>query len=170
MPSSLLFTLAEMLCRYWRQLIVIDLALISGGLAAVIDKRAGGATECANATSFFPQLVDHFSGAKDAFQQQYQIIDQFYKPGGPILYQFGAEGPMSCLVSLATSCERLLELTELRNPASYQHGPRSWMRSWLPWSIASLAAHSHRMFQTSRSGMKVSPWRMSSKINSFSST
>lgn len=54
-------------------------------------------------TKFFPQPVHHntFNGdwndTNATFLQQYQLIDQFYKPGGPILFFQSPEDPYSCL-------------------------------------------------------------------------
>lgn len=51
-------------------------------------------------TQFREQKVDHFGKSKKTFKQQYQIIDDFYKAGGPILFYQGAENDqISCLVS-----------------------------------------------------------------------
>jgi hypothetical protein len=51
-------------------------------------------------TQFREQKVDHFGKSMKTFKQQYQIIDDFYKSGGPILFYQGAENDrISCLVS-----------------------------------------------------------------------
>ena len=51
-------------------------------------------------TEFLDQKIDHFGKHQGTFKQQYQVIDEFYKPGGPILFYQGAEnGEMVCLVS-----------------------------------------------------------------------
>ncbi|KAI9348441.1 peptidase S28, partial [Zopfochytrium polystomum] len=48
---------------------------------------------------FFPQKVDHFGSLKgtngsDTFQQYYIVVDQFYKPGGPIFFWIGGESEL----------------------------------------------------------------------------
>ncbi|KAI9324392.1 peptidase S28 [Zopfochytrium polystomum] len=48
---------------------------------------------------FFPQKVDHFgsqtgTNGSDVFQQYYILVDQFYKPGGPIFFWIEGEGPL----------------------------------------------------------------------------
>ncbi|KAJ3303678.1 hypothetical protein HDU76_005318 [Blyttiomyces sp. JEL0837] len=45
---------------------------------------------------FYTQTVDHFGNAKgingsSTFQQWYAIVDQFYKPGGPVIYYIEGE-------------------------------------------------------------------------------
>ncbi|RFU26834.1 hypothetical protein B7463_g9505, partial [Scytalidium lignicola] len=53
-------------------------------------------TECA--TAFMAQKVEHNSSSNATFQQQYQVIDEYYKPGGPVLYLQGAESrTIECL-------------------------------------------------------------------------
>ena len=39
---------------------------------------------------------DHSSNNTDTFNQQYQIIRQFHRSGGPILFYQGAESPLDC--------------------------------------------------------------------------
>lgn len=62
-------------------------------------------TKCASGTKFFPQLLDHFSndtsGPNSTFFQQFQVIDTYYRPGGPILFLQGDESPLDCLESFA---------------------------------------------------------------------
>ncbi|EXJ58999.1 hypothetical protein A1O7_06430 [Cladophialophora yegresii CBS 114405] len=54
-------------------------------------------------TKFFPQPVHHdkFNGdwtdKNTTFLQQYQVIDKFYKPGGPILFYQSPEDAYSCV-------------------------------------------------------------------------
>ncbi|KAJ3303410.1 hypothetical protein HDU76_005352 [Blyttiomyces sp. JEL0837] len=47
---------------------------------------------------FYTQSVDHFGNAKgvngsSTFQQWYAMVDQFYKPGGPVIFYLEGEGP-----------------------------------------------------------------------------
>lgn len=62
-------------------------------------------TLCPSGTKFFPQILDHSSndttGANSTFLQQFQIIDTYYKPGGPILFLQGDETPLDCLERFA---------------------------------------------------------------------
>ncbi|KAK6382288.1 hypothetical protein LTS17_004175 [Exophiala oligosperma] len=47
---------------------------------------------CTTPTHFFDQLVDHENSSNKAtFQQQYQVVADHFKPGGPILYYQQAE-------------------------------------------------------------------------------
>ncbi|KAJ3411583.1 hypothetical protein HDV05_002003 [Chytridiales sp. JEL 0842] len=51
-------------------------------------------------TGFFPQKVDHFGpttgiNGSSTFNQFYILVDEFYKPGGPIFFWIGGEGPLS---------------------------------------------------------------------------
>ncbi|KAI9352955.1 peptidase S28 [Zopfochytrium polystomum] len=48
---------------------------------------------------FFPQIVDHFGSQRgingsDVFQQYYIVVDQFYKPGGPIFFYIKGESEL----------------------------------------------------------------------------
>lgn len=56
-----------------------------------------------NATSpvmFFEQKRDHFNSSDSAtWQQAYVIVDKFYKPGGPVFFELGGEGPMADIIS-----------------------------------------------------------------------
>lgn len=55
---------------------------------------------CSPATKTFEQKVDHIGDSNEVFQQQYQVIDEYFHPGGPILfYQGGETTDMICLVS-----------------------------------------------------------------------
>jgi len=66
-------------------------------------------------TQFREQKVDHFGKSLKTFKQQYQIIDDFYKAGGPILFYQGAENDqISCLVSTKVlSLVRYIVLTTI---------------------------------------------------------
>lgn len=58
---------------------------------------------CSHPTSLYTQKVNHdsVSGANGTFQQQYQMISDFYRPGGPILFYQGAENAeFVCLENL----------------------------------------------------------------------
>ena len=56
---------------------------------------------CSPVTKFFNQNVDHFGPSNQLFPQQYQILDTYFKPGGPILfYQGGETVDMICLEDL----------------------------------------------------------------------
>jgi dipeptidyl-peptidase-2/lysosomal Pro-X carboxypeptidase len=57
--------------------------------------------DCSPATKFFEQNVDHYGPRYQLFPQQYQILDTYFKPGGPILfYQGGETADMICLEDL----------------------------------------------------------------------
>nr|POE88044.1 lysosomal pro-x carboxypeptidase [Quercus suber] len=56
------------------------------------NQTASDESACSHPTESFTQPLDHFDSAgNQTFQQRYQIIDQFFKPGGPILFYQGAE-------------------------------------------------------------------------------
>lgn len=44
-----------------------------------------------NYTTFMSQQVDHLSDSRETFLQQYQVVDRFFRPGGPIFFVQGAE-------------------------------------------------------------------------------
>ncbi|KAF2120399.1 peptidase S28 [Lophiotrema nucula] len=56
-----------------------------------VDTPTGNPSNCTTPTKFFKQLVHHDSSSNETFLQQYQVIDQFFKPRGPILYYQGQE-------------------------------------------------------------------------------
>lgn len=73
--------------------------------AAAIQKAANvstGNTLCAGGTKYFPQPIHHktFNGdwcnTNATYLQQYEIFDQFYKPGNPILLYQTPEDPLTC--------------------------------------------------------------------------
>ncbi|KIY01019.1 uncharacterized protein Z520_03685 [Fonsecaea multimorphosa CBS 102226] len=53
---------------------------------------------CTHPTAFYDQTIDHNATKSGTFKQQYQLILDYYKPGGPILFMQGAEtANLSCL-------------------------------------------------------------------------
>lgn len=74
-----------------------------------VDTPTGNPANCTYPTRYFRQLVDHSKNEGDyilngidssksaTFLQQYQMITDYFKPGGPILFYQGAEAPLSCL-------------------------------------------------------------------------
>ena len=65
-----------------------------------ITKMVPPQANCTHPTAFYAQKVDHFDElSTKTFQQQYQVISDYFKPGGPILYYQGAENArINCLV------------------------------------------------------------------------
>jgi len=60
----------------------------------------GNKGNCSHPTAFFEQLVDHSTGSGETFAQQYQVIDDYFQPGGSIIFYQGAESKsIACLVS-----------------------------------------------------------------------
>jgi hypothetical protein len=74
-----------------------------------VDTPTGNPYNCTTPTKYFRQLVNHpkkdgdYKSMQDAltgtntFLQQYQMITDYFKPGGPIIFYQGAEGPETCL-------------------------------------------------------------------------
>ena len=73
-----------------------------------VDTPTGNPYNCTVPTKYFRQLVNHpknggytpredESTETDTFLQQYQMITDYFKPGGPIIFYQGAEGPETCL-------------------------------------------------------------------------
>lgn len=55
---------------------------------------------CNPKTKFFNQTLNHQGPSNETFQQRYQLVDEFFKPGGPILFYQGAETPtFTCVES-----------------------------------------------------------------------
>lgn len=66
-----------------------------------LNTSTGNPSGCASGTKYFPQLQDHSNlNGTTTFLQQFQIIDTYYKPGGPILFLQGDESPIVCLEKL----------------------------------------------------------------------
>ncbi|KAL7893940.1 serine carboxypeptidase S28 domain-containing protein [Trichoderma sp. SZMC 28014] len=71
-------------------------ALLS--LQALVVNGQDSTPSCTPKTEFFTQLVDHNSTTNGTFQQQFQLIDSHFKPGGPIFYYQQAEtASFACL-------------------------------------------------------------------------
>ncbi|OAL38393.1 hypothetical protein AYO20_02452 [Fonsecaea nubica] len=69
-------------------------------LALTAAQTAFGQTgvNCTHPTAFYDQKIDHNATKSGTFRQQYQLIMDYYKPGGPILFLQGAEtANLSCL-------------------------------------------------------------------------
>ncbi|KIW24343.1 uncharacterized protein PV07_10062 [Cladophialophora immunda] len=69
-------------------------------LALAMARTAFGLTgvNCTHPTAFYDQTIDHNATKSGTFKQQYQLIMDHYKPGGPILFFQGAEtANISCL-------------------------------------------------------------------------
>ena len=48
---------------------------------------------------FFDQQIDHFGQHNGTFKQRYNLITEFFKPGGPILFFQGEESTeLDCVV------------------------------------------------------------------------
>ena len=56
-----------------------------------------------NSTSpvmFFTQKTDHFNPTDlRTWKQAFVVVDKFYKPGGPVIFELGGEGPMDDKIS-----------------------------------------------------------------------
>lgn len=96
---------------------LIFAALLAAAHAQQSSKSTGNPSGCAAGTQYFTQLVDHFDTDQSkpnvtglhitrdyisepnnkTFLQQYEIIDHYYKPGGPVMFYQGAEAPLLCL-------------------------------------------------------------------------
>ena len=63
---------------------------------AVLEHRsASGCT-----FQYFSQPIDHFGQHNGTFQQKYNLVTDFFKPGGPILFFQGEESTtLDCVVS-----------------------------------------------------------------------
>ena len=122
--SGIIQTLAlTMPFRKLFKLLLILLPIFPNALAS----NPPGLANCTHPTAFFPQQVDHASGQNETFLQQYQILDEFYKPGGPILFYQGAESStMGCLVGFSSdSWGRPFVFTSMRRKIpSLRPGPK----------------------------------------------
>lgn len=65
-----------------------------------LDARTGNPSQCPNETRFFAQLLDHEKEGCETFPQQFDMISDYFRPGGPIILYQGAETPaISCASS-----------------------------------------------------------------------
>lgn len=110
---------------------------VDGALKGV-DMPTGNPMNCTTPTKFFRQLTTHDHPAPytpelsadltptDTFLQQYQVISDFFEPGGPILFFQGAEDPLQCSEGLVSthessswlSCAQIFSTTDLTPTAS----------------------------------------------------
>jgi hypothetical protein len=66
-------------------------------MARVSNISTSNPSDCAYPTYFYPQPIDHatFGGDYNApnatFLHQYEIVDKYYKPGGPLFFYPGVE-------------------------------------------------------------------------------
>lgn len=50
---------------------------------------------------YYKQRIDHFGQHDGTFQQKYNLVTDFYKPGGPIFFYQGEESTyLDCVVGL----------------------------------------------------------------------
>lgn len=75
---------------------------VAGYTPQMVNTSTGNPANCSSGSKYFLQLTNHNStsikNSNSTFLQQYQIIDTYYKPGGPILFFQGMETPkLTCL-------------------------------------------------------------------------
>ena len=67
-------------------------------ISLLLPHAVGQKANCTHPTQFFDQKIDHALGNSSTFPQQFQVISDYYNPGGPILFYQGAENSvMTCL-------------------------------------------------------------------------
>jgi hypothetical protein len=72
-------------------------------ITAAANVSTGNPSKCPKGTKYFLQPINHAGydgtiGDNTTFLQQYEISDEFYKPGGPIIFIQGTENAhISCL-------------------------------------------------------------------------
>ena len=87
--------------------------LVSVGFAQTAPPATPMAGNCTPSTEYFDQVIDHSVDGSKTFKQQYQIIDKYFKPGGPIFfYQNGENAQIRCLVCLANSALEYMVCTD----------------------------------------------------------
>lgn len=91
---------------------------------------------------------DSTSGGNDTFLQQYQVITDFYQPGGPILFLQGPEDPLLCVEDFAVyqygaALGALVVTVEHRYFGHSVPGNLSWAEVdlWPTAALASLTLH-----------------------------
>ena len=48
---------------------------------------------------YFDQKIDHFGKHDGTFRQKYSVNTDYHEPGGPVFFEQGGEGALSCVVS-----------------------------------------------------------------------
>lgn len=75
------------------------ISLPGNSLLQSANSTVGNPAHCPSATKWFPQLIDHtktYNATNNTFLQQYQVVDTYYKPGGPIFFWQSVEEPYRC--------------------------------------------------------------------------
>lgn len=86
---------------------VSHFVLITASLATAALGQTG--TQCSHPTMFYDQRVNHSDPDSGTFKQQYQLVLDYYKPGGPILFYQGAETTnLSCVVRIRVTAIRYM--------------------------------------------------------------
>lgn len=62
------------------------LSLVSATPTPSLHRRASPPQSLPCDYKFFTQSIDHFGKHDGTFQQRYSIVEDFFKPGGPILF------------------------------------------------------------------------------------
>ena len=61
---------------------------------------------------YFTQKVDHFDQHNGTFEQKYNLVKDYFKPGGPILLFQGEESTyLDCVVRCPSSLAPIVKLT-----------------------------------------------------------
>lgn len=98
---------------------------------------------CSHPTAFLQQQVDPSTNSRETFGQQYQVIDDYFKPGGPILFYQGAETAVfACIVSL---CLKRVKIAAVLT----QRQEESIIPSWAKELGALAVSLEHRFFGAS---------------------
>jgi hypothetical protein len=80
--------------------------LFAAAISSVSTATALAGINCTHPTAFYDQVINHSDPHSGTFKQQYQIIMDHYKPGGPILFMQGAEtANLACLVRMSSLCD-----------------------------------------------------------------
>ena len=63
-----------------------------------VERRTTNDSDCTY--GWFTQQIDHFGQYNGTFQQRYNLVTEFFKPGGPIFFFQGEESTdLDCVVS-----------------------------------------------------------------------
>ena len=130
----------------------------NNGVLHGVDTPTGYPSNCTYPSKFFRQLINHPESGKfsaspidehdaatsETFLQQYSVIDDFFKPGGPIMFAQGPEDPYQCpehftLFEYAIELGALVVGIEHRFFGLSSRGNLSYANQ-LKWPTASLAS------------------------------
>jgi hypothetical protein len=77
-------------------------SLPADGVNQIVPRASSSESDCV--FQYYDQKIDHFGKYNGTFKQKYNLVTEFFKPGGPILFFQGEEGTsLDCVVSFTNT-------------------------------------------------------------------